>query len=79
MSNQRKCCDTLKGSNPHHPDCLNATPRRRQYRNFKEILEQSDKKIAREILDDVYGDLPDGAYFAVAEEFGLEPEDFIED
>jgi len=30
-------------------------------------------------FDDIYGDLPDGAYFALAEENGLSIDDFAED
>jgi len=31
-----------------------------------------------DLFSDIYDDLPDGAFFAMAEEHGLQPEDFIE-
>lgn len=35
--------------------------------------------VRREVFECVAGDLPDGAYFAMAQEFGLEPEDLIDE
>jgi hypothetical protein len=37
------------------------------------------KAVRKELLDDIGDDLPDGAYFALAEEMGLEVEDLIDD
>ena len=46
-------------------------------KEFKKI--SKDKKVRRQVFECVAGDdMPDGAYFAMAEEFGLEPEDFID-
>lgn len=36
------------------------------------------KDVNKEIFECISDDLPDGAYWAMAGEFGLEPEDFIE-
>lgn len=47
---------------------------------FKEDFDKSgiSKEVRIEILNEVYGDLSNGAYFAVAQEFGLEPKDLID-
>jgi hypothetical protein len=37
----------------------------------------SDLQDEFEMLDDIYGDLPDGAYWAVMAEHGIEPEDLL--
>lgn len=37
------------------------------------------KEGAKAVLNDVYGDASDGVYWAMAEEFGLEAEDLIDD
>ena len=37
-----------------------------------------DKEGAKAVMKEM-GDLPDGAFFAMAEEMGLEPEDFVDD
>jgi hypothetical protein len=45
--------------------------------DFKHI---GDKKVRKDVFKCVApGDMPDGAYFAMAEEFGLEPEDLVDD
>ena len=47
-------------------------------KEFKHI--HKDKKVRKEVFECVASDdMPDGAYFAMAEEFGLEPEDLIEE
>lgn len=38
----------------------------------------SRRKAEFEVLDDVFDDLPDGAYFAAMEEHGFEAEDIID-
>ena len=43
-------------------------------------LAKMDRRTRRDVFESVVDDdLPDGAYFAMAQEFGLEPEDFIDD
>lgn len=71
----RKCCDTIKGNGPHMPNCVHADSRRRRHRN---PLHGLDKATRRMVLDDLGGDLPDGAYFALAGQFGLDTDDFLE-
>lgn len=44
-----------------------------------ETFKRFENNFSRELLDMVGGDLPDGAYFAMAQEFGLEAEDFMEE
>ncbi len=47
---------------------------------MKKEMKRFDKRTRKDVFDCVASDdLPDGAYFAMAEEFGLEPEDLIED
>ncbi len=75
----RRCCKTPKGKAPHRPGCHQgfAPPKR----NLRDDLDRGgvSKAVRREILEDVYGDLPDGAYLAVAEEMGLSVEDLMEE
>ena len=85
MAASRKCCDTPRGHGPHRPGCPNANfkpppPTRRRRKPRPPLGQHFDKnnvpkKVRREILDDVFGDLPDGAYFGIAEEMGLTVED----
>lgn len=53
-----------------------ATPKRRRK---KTIAEECGVDAAIEVLDCIGGDLPDGAYFAMAEEMGLDPCDLATD
>ena len=46
----------------------------------KKDIKKMDKKTRKSVFECVASDdMPDGAYFAMAEEFGLEPEDLIEE
>ncbi len=75
----RRCCGTPRGKGPHRSSCHQAfTP---PSRSLAEDFDKGgiSKATRREILDDVYGDLPDGAYLAVAEEMGLSVEDLMGD
>jgi hypothetical protein len=36
-----------------------------------------DKAVAKDVFECVAADLPDGAYLAMAGEFGLDPEDLV--
>lgn len=45
----------------------------------KTLKQEVGRKAARETLDIMADDMPDGAYFAMAEEMGLDIEDFIDD
>lgn len=36
-----------------------------------------DKSVRMDVFESVAGDMPDGAYWAMAEEFGLSAEDFL--
>ena len=42
-------------------------------------MEDCDPDVRRDVFECIADDLPDGAYFAMAQEFGLEPEDLIDD
>lgn len=45
-------------------------------KTLKEEMKHFDKKTKKAVFESVADDdMPDGAYFAMAEEFGLEPED----
>lgn len=41
---------------------------------MKKLDVETRKSVFNSVADD---DMPDGAYFAMAEEFGLEPEDLV--
>lgn len=44
--------------------------------NKNKLTGSSDKEVNREVFECVVDeDMPDGAYFAMAAEFGLDPED----
>lgn len=40
-------------------------------------LSRLPTKVRIELLDDIAGDMPDGAYWAMADEMGLDPSDFV--
>lgn len=65
----RKCCGTPKGSTPHVPSCANFS--------LKGELDVAslDKDVRRAVLDEVGEDLPDGVFFALMGDLGLELED----
>lgn len=76
MTKKRKCCGTPRGSGPHSPAC----PQRTSEPLSKRFDRDGVTKAARmDLLNDVAGDMPDGAYFAMAEEFGIDIEDFIDE
>ncbi len=50
--------------------------RREMKKKIKKMSKKARKDIFECVVDD---DMPDGAYFALAEEFGLEPEDLVEE
>lgn len=49
-------------------------------KDFDDFIQTQPPDVRRDVFESVVDDdLPDGAYFAMASEFGLEPEDFIDD
>lgn len=51
-------------------------------RHKKRMLRQTERGLRRPSLDpetfaEMYDDMPDGAFFALAEEHGIQPEDFV--
>lgn len=72
MKPLRKCCGTPRGiHSPHHRGCPNDDSLRGSF--DRDGLSAKDRI---DLLDDIAGDLGDGAYFAMAEEMGIDPEDF---
>lgn len=46
---------------------------------FKEQMKNQPLKVRKDVFSAVADDdMPDGAYFAMAEEFGLEPTDLVD-
>ena len=43
----------------------------------RDCVTEEDHSIRRDVFECIAADLPDGAYLAMAEEFGLNPEDLI--
>lgn len=67
---QRKCCATPKGSGPHSPKCRN-----NHQAQFLSLPVEARKAVFLEVAED----LPDGAFWAMAEDFGLDQDDFLDD
>ena len=72
----RKCCPTPRGPGPHKPGC----PQNGQAHaaEFRRSLSRMSKRDRIDLLDDIADDMPDGAYFAMADEMGIDVEDFAE-
>jgi hypothetical protein len=62
---------TTIGSN--HPVAVTA-----RTQDFGQWVAGASKEARRDVFESVADDLPDGAYFAMAEEFGLGPDDLGE-
>lgn len=76
----RKCCNTPRGSGPHKPSCPQNQGRpTNKNRSLKQALGPLSKRDRIDLLNDFAGDMPDGAYFAIAAEMGIDTEDFADD
>lgn len=69
----RKCCETPKGSGPHEARCVNAEggTKRNPFRG----MSKADRL---QLAFDMGDDLPDGAFFALADELGVSIDDIAE-
>lgn len=75
------------GRRTHNKTCekninrsVNQAMTRHSQNNFKRRLKHMKDRGPRLDVDtfsEIFDDLPDGAFFAVAEEWGIQPEDFI--
>lgn len=76
----RKCCNTPKGPigiSDHHPACVNHANNQPTLKGAFDAdgVSKSDRI---DVLNSIADDLPDGAYFAMAGEMGIDFEDFID-
>ncbi len=73
MATNRKCCNTPRGQGPHAPGCPHGMATRQP--SLREAMRGVSTEGRRELLHDAFGDLPDGAFWAMADELGLDPTD----
>lgn len=69
----RKCCNSPRGGHPHKAGCP-------QGASLKSVLDSAGVTAADRIdlLADVGDGLPDGAFFALGAEMGIDLGDFLE-
>jgi hypothetical protein len=72
----RKCCNTQRGTTPHEATCSQTKkPHQKKRGTWHQGLDRETRKhVFESVVDD---DMPDGAFLAMMDEFGLEGEDFI--
>jgi hypothetical protein len=68
-----KKCD----KNIHRAANQEVTRKNSENKEHKRFNQKNYRTLDPDTFSEIYDDLPDGAFFAMAEEHGLHPEDFI--
>ena len=69
-------------NNDHRLPCLLCDRKfrtREALRNHARDTHEGWRESLVELAEDIFGDMPDGAFFAAAGDLGLDPEDFLDD